>query len=178
MTRTVSAPHEQSPMPSPEGKAVNLDETMEEVGTRQTATRRALPIDEPRPRATRRDLPGTVSGTRSCSTPRSIRSAIPADDDRALYFIENPALGLIKIGITASVEVRLKSLEAGCGVPLRLLQVVPGFASYEGLLLDAFSESRRLGEWFDDTPALRELIDNPAAIVEHLAYLEDSRRSA
>lgn len=78
------------------------------------------------------------------------------DDD--LYFILNPALGIIKIGIAGDVESRRAQLECGAGVPLTVLRVVERGASYEKKLHFAFGPSRLLGEWFSPTPELLKLV--------------------
>lgn len=76
-----------------------------------------------------------------------------------LYFILNPSLGIVKIGIACDVESRRVQLECGCGVPLTVLRVVKEGADYEKSLHLAFGPDRLLGEWFNPTDELLALID-------------------
>jgi hypothetical protein len=165
----VSAPHDGiSPLPT--GVARVSDETMEEVGFPRELTclheKIATDCDRKRPDRTEK---------RSVYAPLRI---IPNSDARSLYFIRNPYLDLIKIGIADDVTQRLWSLECACGVPLDLLRVVKAGAPYEPHLHDAFRETRLFGEWFRPTPELLRLIERPVEILEFLAYAEDRRRSA
>lgn len=82
----------------------------------------------------------------------------------ALYFILNPSLGIIKIGIAGDVEARRLQLECGVGVPLQVLRVVPGGGDYEKDLHDAFGPSRLLGEWFAPTVELMAVIDGVESV--------------
>lgn len=81
-----------------------------------------------------------------------------------LYFMLNPALGIIKIGIAGDVEARRVTLEHGCGVPLDVLRVVRGGGGYETDLHDAFGPSRLRGEWFAPTDELFELATGTADV--------------
>lgn len=152
---------------------------MEEVATPLIGV---APADGPRTVANRSERNVTVYSTRSCSTKGSVRrreirrTGMLLYDPRFLYFIENPALRIIKIGVAQDVEARRESLERACGVPLRVLAVVPEGAGFEAHLLAAFDSSRLLGEWFRPTPELLELIANPTSIIEFLAYAEDANR--
>lgn len=86
-----------------------------------------------------------------------------------LYFILNPALGIIKIGIAHDVESRRKGLECGCGVPLILLRIVEDGAEYEKALHDTFGPARLLGEWFEPTDDLYRLATSKASVVDYIA---------
>lgn len=73
-----------------------------------------------------------------------------------VYFMS--AAGLIKIGVTADVDVRWRSLNNSSPVPIDLLGFYPGTQSDERELHARFKHLRVRGEWFSDTPELRELI--------------------
>jgi hypothetical protein len=75
-----------------------------------------------------------------------------------LYFIENPHLSIVKIGRTRDVQQRLKELECGCGVSLRLLRVFENVGMWEQRVHDSLSASRLVGEWFTLTDDLRAAI--------------------
>jgi hypothetical protein len=79
-------------------------------------------------------------------------------DPRTLYFVANPATGLVKIGVTQALWPRIEGLENGCGVPLVLLAALDGCAGYEPFLHRAFAATRRLGEWFAPSPELVALL--------------------
>lgn len=81
-----------------------------------------------------------------------------------LYFMLNPGLGIIKIGIAGDVQQRRATLECACGVPLEVLAVVPGGERLEKPLHEAFMPSRLIGEWFAPTDELLALIDDPTGI--------------
>lgn len=85
-----------------------------------------------------------------------------------LYFILNPGLGIIKIGIAIDVEDRRKTLEYGCGVPLEVLRVVPGAADLEQELHALFNASRLLGEWFTPTEDLVRLATGKGDVREFM----------
>jgi hypothetical protein len=127
----------------------------------QTPVTASAPSDGARQDGTGTDRNARVYSTLTCST---------RGHKQSLYFIENEAFGLIKIGVTGlDVEQRRLALERGCGVPLRLLAVVPNGGSYEQDLHFALSNSRALGEWFRPTPELRAIIANPETILEFIA---------
>lgn len=92
--------------------------------------------------------------------PASVSNARDGD----LYFIENPRLNLIKIGIARSVARRQRELERSCGTRLKLLRVVPDGARYERSLHDALSPFRREGEWFLATGPVLLLVREPSRI--------------
>lgn len=90
-----------------------------------------------------------------------------------LYFILNPALGIVKIGVSANVPDRVASLEHSCGVPLELLRMVKGGANREITLHEIFHASRLKGEWFDPTEELLALALGTEGITEFIARKRD-----
>lgn len=81
-----------------------------------------------------------------------------------LYFILNPALGIIKIGIAGDVDDRRRTLQHACGVELEVLAVLPKGEQYEKPLHMTFMPSRLHGEWFNPTAELLALIDTPERV--------------
>jgi hypothetical protein len=90
-----------------------------------------------------------------------------------LYFILNPMVGIIKIGIARDVMQRLNSLEMGGGVSLELLRVVPGAEHYERDLHLALDAYRLRGEWFAPSEEMMALIDGDEPIASFLARVAD-----
>ena len=91
-----------------------------------------------------------------------------------LYFILNPALGIIKIGISNDVEERRRTLEHGCGVPLEVLRVVSQGEELEQELHLLFNGARLMGEWFAPTVDLVELATTTADV---RAYISANRQA-
>lgn len=65
------------------------------------------------------------------------------------YIIKNPLSGLIKIGRTCDLKMRMQALQCGAGVPLDVLAVIPG--DIEKSLHSKFSKYQVHGEWFSDS---------------------------
>lgn len=86
-----------------------------------------------------------------------------------LYFILNPALGIIKIGISTDVEARRCSLEHACGVSLALLGVLEGGGHFEDRLHLIFGDTRLLGEWFLPSEELLALAAKPLSVPAFVA---------
>ena len=80
------------------------------------------------------------------------------DSPACVYFIEAPAVSMIKIGHSISPLKRLAEIATISPVPLQLLASIEGRASIEIGLHRAFADVRSHGEWFRDHPDLRELI--------------------
>jgi hypothetical protein len=78
--------------------------------------------------------------------------------DQSVYFMENVGSGLIKIGISGDVKKRKRALEQAVGQRLTILAEVPGGRELERVLHQSFSDLRQMGEWFTDSPRLREFI--------------------
>lgn len=75
-----------------------------------------------------------------------------------IYFLEAQGLGIFKIGFTHHLYRRCKVIQATCPVPLKLVRWVRGGLKDERLLFMLFHKERLHGEWFKDSPALRELL--------------------
>lgn len=75
-----------------------------------------------------------------------------------IYFIEAPALGLIKIGYTLRVPERFTAMLTMSPVPLSLLADMAGGPQQEAQLHDRFERDRAHGEWFHSSPELRAII--------------------
>jgi hypothetical protein len=67
------------------------------------------------------------------------------------YFVLNPESGRLKIGRTTNLADRIRRIETSVGHQMELLAAVNG--DHEGAWHKRFSDSRRMGEWFEVTPA-------------------------
>ncbi len=76
-----------------------------------------------------------------------------------IYFIEAVGQDRIKIGKADDPEARLKQLQTGCPVPLRLLGIINCQAGIERTLHAKFAEDNIQGEWFQATEAIRKYIE-------------------
>lgn len=76
----------------------------------------------------------------------------------AVYFIQHPINGRIKIGKSFMVQKRLEQLSKQERVPLELLGVIKGYSTEESDLHSYFNDIRLHGEWFDSTSELIEFI--------------------
>lgn len=84
----------------------------------------------------------------------------------SVYFIQAIDGGPVKIGHAASIASRLKSLQTGSPVLLRVLATIPGAGQAgEAALHKRFVRSRSHGEWFRPTPGLMEYIARHAGSV-------------
>lgn len=97
-----------------------------------------------------------------------------------LYFILNPSLGIIKIGIADRVDERHYSLECACGVALDVLGVLKDGSDFERRLHEAFHADRLIGEWFQPSEELYALAVEPERVPEFVANnasrIESGRR--
>lgn len=104
-----------------------------------------------------------------------------------VYFVEAEN-GLVKIGYSANVAIRLRALLTTSATPLKLLGWLPGGTDLERDLHDRLADSRSHGEWFHQTPevaAVLETVECPAAVAPKtagkrgealMAYLERMKR--
>lgn len=66
-----------------------------------------------------------------------------------VYLIGSPGSPLVKIGWTDNPERRLRHLQTGSPVPLKLLALFEGGHIVEAELHRRFADKRQHGEWFD-----------------------------
>lgn len=71
-----------------------------------------------------------------------------------VYFVQPKSGGLIKIGTSLKLSVRLKALAKEAGCPLVVLGVVKGEQRKEKELHHRFAIHRERGEWFRPAPEL------------------------
>jgi len=76
-----------------------------------------------------------------------------------LYFIFNPQLNLVKIGISSNVSQRLNNLTNSVGVDLKLILFYAGFGHTEQALHYHFKKLRAKGEWFHFTGELVKFVE-------------------
>jgi hypothetical protein len=87
----------------------------------------------------------------------------------SVYFIQSGPNGPIKIGFTNdSAKSRLRVMQTGNPMRLRLLLQIEGDERLEAGLHQHFSDSRVRGEWFHPVSSLLELIEanRPKPVVE------------
>ena len=84
--------------------------------------------------------------------------------DRSVYFIQPVDGGRIKIGVSGNPEIRLRDLQTGSPVDLRIIALIPDAApGTEPALHVRFAHARAHGEWFDPTPDLLDYIAEHAS---------------
>lgn len=88
-----------------------------------------------------------------------------------VYFVQSEANGLIKIGVAADLDKRVRCLQTMSPVPVRLLGAFPGDRSDEQRLHQAFRPCRAHGEWFEPTNDLVAFVRRAAVPVEELLYV-------
>lgn len=94
-------------------------------------------------------------------SPRAMTPIVPdefRDGRRGAYFVE--AAGLIKIGYSRNVFLRMIDLQIGCPVVMRLLHVVDGGPETEVALHLKFAAYRRHGEWFEPASEIMDFIES------------------
>lgn len=74
-----------------------------------------------------------------------------------VYFIESG--DFIKIGVSGSPELRLKSLQTSSPNELKILATISGTDVEEKRIHHLFDQDRQQGEWFSKTPALTLYIE-------------------
>jgi len=76
-----------------------------------------------------------------------------------IYFVQPEGGGPIKIGRADDPEKRLRALQTGSPIPLRLCRTVQAPPTWEIRLHYTFAAWRSHGEWFKAHPALARLAD-------------------
>lgn len=79
-----------------------------------------------------------------------------------VYFLKGG--NAIKIGVSADLEKRIRTLRFTSPIKLKLLGSIEATASFERALHHKLAEHRRQGEWFADVPAVRSVVD---AVLAH-----------
>jgi hypothetical protein len=75
-----------------------------------------------------------------------------------VYFIQAEDGGLIKIGWALNPAKRLRDLQIGSPVKLKILATVEGRRADEAWLHRVFHDSRRHGEWFETSDDLEKIM--------------------
>jgi hypothetical protein len=86
---------------------------------------------------------------------------------RFVYFAHAAALGFVKIGVTADIYDRMKTLQVGCPDDLRLIGVIVAESAdeadtIEGRLHHEWRTARARGEWFRAEPELLAYVSTAA----------------
>lgn len=89
-----------------------------------------------------------------------VPSHVVPDAPEYVYFVRDPASGLVKIGTTYGPRLmtRVREHERAVGHKVELLAAFPGGRSHERSVHDALRDSRERGEWFRPSPQMAELI--------------------
>lgn len=81
------------------------------------------------------------------------------DAESQVYFIESETTGLIKIGRSVNPASRFNAIRTMSPDKLALLGSIPESVCSESELHKRFAKHRKHGEWFEDVPEIRELIE-------------------
>ena len=76
-----------------------------------------------------------------------------------IYFVQAPN-GLFKIGKSKNPKARLKTLQVGSPVLLKIKKVVQGGLYLESILHIYFKHLRKHGEWFKPDYELKQFLNN------------------
>lgn len=68
--------------------------------------------------------------------------------EQDLYLIQARGSGSIKIGVAKDCDARIKQLQTGNAVELRLIHVFKGYGNVERHLHKELKQFREKGEWF------------------------------
>lgn len=79
-----------------------------------------------------------------------------------VYFLRRKSDGLIKIGYSTNLELRLRDIRSGAG-PVEVLATIEGGAREESSLHLQFQKARKHGEWFRPVPDLLNFIESLAS---------------
>jgi len=118
--------------------------------------------DEGRPAL--RDIEGGPRDLTLTEVKDLLRAGIRPDQDfrfegASIYFAHAPQAGLVKIGISKSVNDRVRTLSREIGEPLNVLCTIPGKRRDEIRQHIRFADLRVQGEWFEATEDLLSEID-------------------
>lgn len=80
-----------------------------------------------------------------------------------VYFIQCSGSGLIKIGRSDDVRVRLSKMQSDSPFKLNVLGVAHGDAAHESFLHSMFADLRVRGEWFQDDGRIKRHIEEMCA---------------
>jgi len=88
----------------------------------------------------------------------AMKDKVPVGCLGRVYFVECPARGLIKIGFTADIRNRMRTLRTSATDAIRLIGSIEGTRRDEMALHARFMRRRKFGEWFEDCPEIRAYI--------------------
>ncbi len=75
-----------------------------------------------------------------------------------VYFIQSGDSGPIKIGVSVSVDTRLKNIQVYHPLPLRVIGLIEGTVKKEHEVHTLFAKHRLRGEWFSPSPEILAFI--------------------
>lgn len=77
-----------------------------------------------------------------------------------VYFIQSENGGFIKIGTAEYPVTRMKAMQSGCPIILKILGCIKGDYKRERQIHSQFCDERRHFEWFEPTPRLLAFIED------------------
>lgn len=81
----------------------------------------------------------------------------------SVYFVTCRQASAVKIGYSGDASIRIREIQTGCPMPVKLEAVLPGQIEDERALHARFADVRLCGEWFTITPMIEAIIAaNPA----------------
>lgn len=80
----------------------------------------------------------------------------------AIYFIR--VNEFVKVGHSTNPSARVQTLQTSNPYPVELLGVVPGDTEVEAALHKQLAHLRTNGEWFEDSPEVRDIISHLLAV--------------
>jgi hypothetical protein len=84
-----------------------------------------------------------------------------------VYFFLNETMNLVKIGWTANIAQRHRTMSLTSGVELRVIKVIPGGAKKEKLIHEQFKHLREEGEYFRYESDLQTFIEELPSLSKH-----------
>lgn len=106
-------------------------------------------------KAARRELNSLRAKQRAADRRLSARRQVA----QVVYFVEAEGMGLVKIGTSSDMHLRLCSIRSHSPAPIRFLKAIAGDAALEAALHNRFSRLRVRGEWFRAEPELMAFIE-------------------
>ena len=85
----------------------------------------------------------------------ALRRALYAESELVAVYVVSDGLGRLKVGKTRNMDSRMKTLRTSCP-DLAVVHVFDGYSGIEKRLHAALADSNVGGEWFTDTPEVRE----------------------
>ena len=112
------------------------------------------------------DLSETESMFKSLKLRKPRKAQGFGEKQQFVYFIQAGKEPKVKIGITNSIDNRLKQLQTGCPYPLNILAIIPGGRKKEKELHKRFEKYSEIGEWFSLSGDLQDFVDKLRSLTD------------